>query len=333
LDRVVHVEKNLITEIPQIPRLCDTLKLKKQRINIVDCELCVEEEGKGIPIVLLHGRPGATHHYFHPSFSKAKKFGRIIYYDQRGCGLSDYKKGSGYTVDQAVEDLESLRKALKIDRWIVLGHSYGGYLGQRYTMKYPESVKGLILLTALPGLPGKLEGTRQYDYISDQEKQRMKEIRQGISKLRKAKNLTQAQALELLVYNNHINDDWKRQSYYKPTPEDFVFGAMYEWKQDADFNSVMSQDSGKLNLDGAFKDCPVPTLILESKWDLTWTSDKPEVIHQNHPGSQTIIFEQSGHSPFADEPERFFKELKAFVKSLPPVSDSAISQWKEYLVK
>lgn len=331
LSRVIHIEKNLILEIPKVPRLCDALKLKKSRVKVGDCELYVEEEGKGIPIVLLHGGPGATHHYFHPSFSQAKKFARIIYYDQRGCGISDYKPGKGYTVDQAVEDLESLRKALGIGKWVVLGHSYGGYLAQRYAMTYPENISGLILMTAMPGLPGKLSGTRQYDYISDQEKQRMREIRQEISKLRQDKKLTPDKSLELLVYNNHLNGDWKRQSYYRPTTDEFIYGASCEWKQDADFNSVMSQDAGKMNLEGAFKGCPVPTLILESKWDLTWTADKPDIIHQNHPGSQMITFEQSGHSPFADEPERFFRELKTFVKNLPPVADTAITQWREYL--
>jgi proline iminopeptidase len=331
LDRVIHIEKDLILEIPKVPRMCEVLKLKKSRVNVGDCELYVEEEGKGIPIVLLHGGPGATHHYFHPYFSQAKKFARVIYYDQRGCGISDYKSGKGYTVDQAVEDLEKLREGLGIGKWVVLGHSYGGYLAQRYVMKHPESISGLILMTALPGLPGKLAGTRQYDYISDQEKQRMREIRQEISKLSQEKKLTPDKSLELLVYNNHINGDWKRQSYYKPSADEFIYGALYEWKQDTDFNSVISQDANKMNLEGAFKHCPVPTLILESKWDLTWTADKPDIIHQNHPGSQMITFEQSAHSPFADEPERFFRELKTYVKNLPPVTDTAITQWREYL--
>jgi pimeloyl-ACP methyl ester carboxylesterase len=50
----------------------------------------------------------------------------IIYYDQRGCGISEYRDGKGYSVDQAVDDLERLRETLKIKQWSVLGHSYVG---------------------------------------------------------------------------------------------------------------------------------------------------------------------------------------------------------------
>lgn len=332
-DKVAYVEKDLRLTIPDIPRLCDAPNLLKSRIDVGDCELYVEQEGKGIPIVLLHGGPGATHHYFHPFFSKAAKFARVIYYDQRGCGISDYKPGSGYTVDQAVEDLETLKKALGFEKWVVLGHSYGGYLAQRYAMKHPESVMGLILLTAATGLVGKVEGTRQYDYISDAERQRMRDIGRELNDLVKEKKIPPEKYLELLVYNRHINGDWKRQSYYRPSMDDLARMALYEWKQDSDFNSRMSQDMAQVNLEGAFAGCPIPTLIMESKWDLTWTPDKPEVLHQNHPGSQMIVFEKSGHSPFADEPDEFFPALSTFMKSLTAVSPAAIVDWKASLEK
>ena len=323
LDRVVYIEKEVILDIPDVPRWCDRLELKKNRVNVGDCELYVEEEGDGIPIVLLHGGPGGTHHSFHPHFSRAREFARIIYYDQRGCGLSDYTKGEGYNVDQAVEDLESLRQSLKIDKWIVLGWSYGGLLGQCYTMKYPESVMGLILMTALSALQGQLESTRQYDFLAQEERDEINEIR--------VKYFTEQISLEQLVYNAHLNGDWKRQHYYRPTMEEFACGALYEWQHDADFNTVMSQDAMSIDLSGAFENCPIPTLILEAKWDLTWNTDKPDKIHKNHPGSELIIFEESGHSPFRDEPEKFFNVLREFVEHIPEVSEADISRWKDDL--
>ncbi|GAI86279.1 unnamed protein product, partial [marine sediment metagenome] len=116
----IFIEPELLTEIPQIPRFCDQIELTKHRIKVGDAELYVEEEGRGTPLVLINGGPGGTHHYFHPWFSRAKKYARVIYYDQRGCGLSDFNPGEeGYSVDQAVSDLETIRKALDIDKWVV----------------------------------------------------------------------------------------------------------------------------------------------------------------------------------------------------------------------
>lgn len=332
LERIVHVEKHVHLAIPDVPRWCDRLELKKSRVNVGDCELYVEEEGEGFPIVLLHGGPGATHHGFHAEFSRAKTFARLIYYDQRGCGLSDYKKGAGYTIAQAVDDLENLRKALNIEKWTVLGWSYGGLLAQRYALQYPESISGLILVAAEIGiLPTKMGETRQYDYILPEEKQRMTEVSMAVAKAAKERGWSHEKMMELLLYNRHLNGDWKRQHYYKPAPEEFAMAALYEWKHDTDFNAVMSQDQRRFNLKGAFEDCPIPTLIFEAKWDLTWTPEKIEAMRQNHPGAKLVVLEEAGHVLFRDEPEKFFGELRSFVETLLPVSREKTASWKEYL--
>lgn len=332
LDRIVHLEKDLFLEIPNVSRWCDRLDLKKSRVNVGDCELYLEEEGKGVPVVLLHGGPGGRHHGFHPEFSRAKTFARLIYYDQRGCGLSDYKQGSGYTIAQAVVDLENLRKALEIERWIVLGWSYGGLLAQCYALKFPESVLGLVLIASETGMPPKKMGeSRQYDYISPEEKGRMTEVSAAIAKAAKERGWSRERMMELFIYNRQINGEWKRQHYYKPTPAQFAMAALYEWKQDRGFNSVMSQDQRRFNLKGAFENCPLPRLIFEAKWDLTWMPEKIEEMRQNHPGARLVVLEQAGHVLFRDEPERFFKELKRFIEALPPVSGDKIARWKKYL--
>lgn len=325
LDRKVHIEQEIILDIPQVPRFCEKMNIEKKRVNIGDCELYCGIEGEGIPIVLLHGGPGATHHYFHPYFSQARDFARIIYYDQRGCGLSDYEPGEGYTVDQAANDLENLRKALKIDKWIVLGHSYGGLLAQYYTQKYPDNIAGLVLVGSSLGTKVSLNPTRQHDFMSKEERAKIKEIRS------KAANneLTIGQN----IYNAFLNGDWKRQTYYKPSRERIAQIALYEWQHDKNFNEIMSIDSDKIDLEGAFNNCPIPTIIIEGKWDLTWNTDKPEKLHQNHPNSQLIMFENSSHNPFEDELEKFFGVLKSFISDLKAIPDSDLKHWKEYLIK
>ena len=322
LDNVSSLLEGIVLDVPQVSRYCDELDLEKQRINVGDCELYCEAEGEGTPLVLLHGGPGSTHHGFHPHFSRASKFSKVIYYDQRGTGISDHERGERYTLDQAVGDLESLRKALNIDKWVVLGHSYGGLLSQYYAIKHPENVKGLVLVCASLGMHVEQKPSRQYDYISKEERQKIRDIHSAL-------HLSMVQKL----YNAHLNGDWKRQSYYKPTEEALARMARYEWSPAPHFRNDMSQSINKIDLEGAFEECPLPTLIVESQWDLTWNTDKPEILRGNHPGSQMAMFENSGHSPFEDEPELFFKVLKGFMKSLPRVSDKEVAQWKEYLVQ
>lgn len=108
-------------KLPQnISRLDTRKSLGKQMLDIGDVKLYVQQEGSGIPVVLLHGGPGSSSHYFHTIFKDASSFARVIYYDQRACGLSEYEEGNGFSVEQAVDDLENLRQKLKIDKWVIL---------------------------------------------------------------------------------------------------------------------------------------------------------------------------------------------------------------------
>lgn len=321
MDRIVHIEEEIIREIPQVPRLCDSMAIDKGKIDIGDCNLYCEQEGEGVPLVLINGGPGGTHHGFHPHFSRAKDFARIIYYDQRGCGLSDYKPEKGYTVDQAVDDLDRLRRALSVDQWVVLGFSYGGFLAQCYATKYPENLKGLVLVGSSIGFLDLSLTSRDKEFISRQERKKLNQIRG-----------TPGLSLAQLVYNLHLNGDWKRQSYYRPSREDIARMALYEWVHDKNFSRNGPSES-EVDLQGAFKSCPIPTLILEGKWDMSWGVDKPRCLHQNHPKAKLVLFEESAHSIFEDEPEAFFKELRQFLGKLPKIVDEDMVSWKEHLAQ
>ncbi len=63
-----------------------------------------------------------------------------------------------------------------------------------------------------------------------------------------------------------------------------------------------------------FDDFEIPTLIFEGKWDLTWDTDKAELMRRYHPHSQVEIFKKSGHRIFGDEPEKFFDILQTFLE-------------------
>ena len=318
MDHVVHLESELVRDIPPVPTWCSQLPLEKRRVQVGECELYCETEGAGMPIVLLHGGPGATHHKFHPSFSRAGEFARIIYYDQRGCGVSDYRAGEGYSLAQAVSDLDRLREAFGIERWIVLGHSYGGILAQCYALEHPERLAGLVLVGASLGFEADTGPSHQGEYITKEERARIREIHS-------MEDLTMAQS----VYNAFRNGDWKRQHFCKPTEDQFTRIALYEWKHDLDFRSALNQQLSWLDLRGGFEECPIPTLIVEGKWDLTWGEKKAEVLHSNHPNARLVVMDRAGHSPFASNPEEFFRVLREFVTTLPDFSAARVAAWKE----
>src|SRR6202158_3776384 len=102
--------------------------------------------GHGKPLLILHGGPGASHDYFLPYLTPLARHYRLIFIDERGSGRSQSLENvSGYTVENMVEDVESVRQALGLGQISMLGHSYGGVLAQAYALKYQKNLSRLIL--------------------------------------------------------------------------------------------------------------------------------------------------------------------------------------------
>lgn len=110
-------------------------------------EIYLEQVGnpQGTPVVFLHGGPGGGvnedyRRYFDPEFY------RVILFDQRGAGQSTpHAELNENTTWDIVEDIEKIRKHLKVDKWIVFGGSWGSTLALAYASKHAEQIHALVL--------------------------------------------------------------------------------------------------------------------------------------------------------------------------------------------
>ena len=109
-------------------------------------EIYYKTVGRGLPLVLLHGGPGADHSDFLPYLRPLARRYQLVLVDERGSGRSErLQDPKHYTLESMVEDLEVLRKHLRLKRWVMLGHSFGGILAQAYAVRYPKYLAGLVL--------------------------------------------------------------------------------------------------------------------------------------------------------------------------------------------
>ncbi len=113
--------------------------------------LYITSIGAGDTIVTLHGGPGNDFNYLVDAVKENSEKNTFILFDQRGSLLSpvDDSLISSLTLDVIVEDLETLRKSLKQDKMVLMGHSFGTLVAMFYYMKYPEHVKGIILTATM----------------------------------------------------------------------------------------------------------------------------------------------------------------------------------------
>ena len=109
--------------------------------------LHVEERGNpaGLPVVFLHGGPGAGLSAYHHRFFDPARF-RIVLFDQRGAGQSTpFAELTNNTTWHLVADIEAIREKLGIERWVVFGGSWGSTLALAYAQTHPERVLGIVL--------------------------------------------------------------------------------------------------------------------------------------------------------------------------------------------
>ena len=106
--------------------------------------------GQGPPAVALHGGPGADHGYLLPGFDTLADRRELVYYDQRGGGRSPVARDVPVGWQEHVADLEALREVWGLERFVLLGYSWGGLLAQLYATEYPDRVERLALVSPAP---------------------------------------------------------------------------------------------------------------------------------------------------------------------------------------
>lgn len=110
-------------------------------------KLYLEESGdpEGIPVLFIHGGPGAGSSAHDRCFFDPEHY-RIIIFDQRGAGRSTpHADLTDNTTEHLIEDIERIREHLGIQQWLLFGGSWGSTLSLLYTQRYPQQVMGLIL--------------------------------------------------------------------------------------------------------------------------------------------------------------------------------------------
>lgn len=102
-------------------------------------------ESGPLPAVFIHGGPGGTHNHFVEALGLADQRA-VILYDQLDSGMSDQPNDpANWRVERFVEELEAIRKTLGIERWHLVGHSWGSALALEYAARYPQHTASTVL--------------------------------------------------------------------------------------------------------------------------------------------------------------------------------------------
>lgn len=277
--------------------------------------------GRGKPLVILHGGPGASHDYFLPYLLPLARHNRLVMIDERGSGRSQkLEDPSGYTIDNMVEDVEAVRQGLNLGKISLLGHSYGGALAQAYALKYQQNLTHLILASTW-------SSTRSMNDVLVKMKESMNpELRDRIDKLEQAGLFGRGKPYEQNRYTAEYMIAAWGEGYFpyvyhnRPDPNyDPIAQGNTAW----DLYREMWGEHGEFVIDGNLKSMEytdrlpsikVPSLMVVGEHDECDPS-LSKVMQAKISGSELAIMPNSGHMTFVDQPDLFNKTVNDFVQT------------------
>jgi proline iminopeptidase len=248
--------------------------------------------GGGHPMLVMHGGLGWDHTYLRAGLRPLEDRVEVIYFDHRGNGRSERPESwEGITHDSWVEDAEALREHLGYERILLFGHSYGGFLAQEYVLRYPERVAGLILACTAPAMDfaGVIVGNAQARGTPEQ----VQAVLQSFSAPVPDDGTMARMMAEIFPLYFHGED------------QGAALFAEVRYSAAA-FNHAFGRCAPSFNTLERLGEIRAPTLILAGRHDwIMPPGPGAERLYRGIPGSELVVFEQSGHFPWHEEPERF----------------------------
>ncbi len=264
--------------------------------------------GSGKPILIINGGPGMNCEGFSGIAQELAKMNyQTIIYDQRGTGKSTVENANPKTItmDLMVEDIENLRKHLKINQWSILGHSFGGIMETYYATKHPETIEKLIFSSS-GGVNMKFTS-----YVQE----------------RLSNNLTKIQKDSLSFFqkkldngDNSIETLKQRAKYlanayvFDKSKAPIIAERLTQTK--FEINTLVFQDLRKIKFDcsKSFKNFKKPVLVLQGKNDIITTETATEIAaaFQN---SKLILMDNCGHYGWLDANKLYFNSINNFLKN------------------
>ena len=272
--------------------------------------------GRGEPVLILSGGPGASNAYLEPVFVEVAHQARAILLDQRGTGRSVLRRidSTTLTLRLAVKDIEALRKRLGVEQLTLLGHSWGGQLAMAYTAAYPARVHALVLVGSAGAGPG---------------------LGREISEKLKAR-LTPLDVESIHYWAGQVGNPRLNSEALRALKRFNTYAYMYDrrfvderlkYVSDGELYSqtgvLMMRDLSRIGFDlradlariGHDATHRPAVAIFYGEVDVVGEVSAPQ-IEAAFPSAVVRVIPRSGHYPWIEAPDAFNRELRSFIAGL-----------------
>jgi len=279
------------------------------RVKTGKHEVQVYSFGEGDEVLFcLNGGPGLPCDYVRDSHSVMADHGyRVVIHDQLGTGRSDKPKDKSlWNIKRYVEEVEAVRKALKLGRVHLLGQSWGTWLGFEYLLTYPRGAKTYICADGTGDVALHLQDLARLRAALGPETVAMMARHEADGTI---EHPEYQGAMNILNYRHVCRlDEWPAAMQRSMAginmdiygtmwgPNEFTCtGNLLGWDRLADLHRIEQ-----------------PCLVLCGLYD-ELTPDSAARVHRRLRDSRIKVFKNSSHTPFFEEPDEYFSTLKSFL--------------------
>jgi len=269
------------------------------------------------PVVFLHGGPGQGSEHFEALGGRIlERELRVVYFDQRGSGLSERPVNGDYAIATMVDDVEALRRELGTPKIVVMGHSFGAVLALEYAAKYPTVTSHVIIVAGLWDTqvqcplrlarfaqlrPDVYERARNDTLAPDGSRRN-----ECVIELRARNGLGDDRRL-FDLQTMFVDSALARRLDSVNTARHVVYG----WEVN---RAVMAAGLERYRFT-RFEALTMPALVIAGKHDGASMPAGLRPLSEKLPHARYVEFENSGHFVYLDEPDRFARVVTAFIKS------------------
>jgi proline-specific peptidase len=282
------------------------MKLRAMLVQAGDTRLNVEERGTGeLPLFVLHGGPGLDHTMFGDRLDALGDIARLLLVDQRSQGRSDPAAPETWTLAQMAQDVDALARTLGLERYAVLGHSYGAFVALQHACDFTGRPVASIISSGVPSerfLAAVEENLASFE---------PRELREQVTSswAREAEARTSDDVRELLSDQLPFHFADPRD----PRIDD-VRAAIEDMAGSPDVvRAGATGGYGHIELEDRLPTVAHPVLVLAGRHDRTCTPEAGEAIAAGIPGARLVILEHSGHMGFVEENEAYLGAVRDFL--------------------
>jgi proline iminopeptidase len=268
------------------------------------------------PVVFVHpGGPGLEWSY--DKMPEVEKFAKMVYIEPIGTGHSDHEAGPrGFNLDRYAADIESLRAQFGLEKFVLLGHSHGGFVAQTYALAHQDRLHGLILYDTTP--------TTGPEWQKDVEAgvgwfKHEPWFPEAVTALGQETSATTDSAMTEIFkreYPLYFADYTARAQEFEPSRAQAIAYVAPTRATDPSAKSEVGV-APSIEVRDRLSEIHVPTLVIVGKKDFVTPEKYSRIIHDAIHDSRLTILDKSGHMGHMEQPTVFAETVHEFLQSLP----------------